>query len=120
MVFKKRYRWFQVSESIFHYIYHHLLHPHGPLDCAPAGPPLMLTLARPPLPILGASGAAFGSFLAIDVNTSMTLAAVLADVSMKRRLHSSAYALASSKLTARLLAKSSLFPARAMTIVGLA
>lgn len=58
------------------------------------------------------------------VNSSFTFSAVFADVSKNKRPASLAYASASAVSTARFdgvdVAKSSLFPARAMTIDSLA
>ena len=53
------------------------------------------------------------------LKSSSTLRAVLADVSMKKSPLSFAYSLASDASTLRLLARSHLFPARAMTMLGL-
>lgn len=58
--------------------------------------------------------------LPIARNMSLTFIAVLADVSMKRRPFSSAYVCASSYSTTLLFAKSALFPANAITMLGLA
>ena len=54
------------------------------------------------------------------LNSSSTLRAVLADVSMKKRPLSLAYSDASEASTLRFDARSHLFPARAMTMLGLA
>lgn len=54
---------------------------------------------------------ALGSLRAISLNNSLTFAAVFADVSMKNRPFSVAYAVASSTVTARALSRSALLPA---------
>lgn len=56
------------------------------------------------------AASAFGSLRAISLNSSFTFAAVLADVSMKNRPFSVAYAVASSTVTARALSRSALLP----------
>lgn len=60
------------------------------------------------------------AYLAMARNISLTLLAFLADVSMKSKPFSSAYALASSYSTSLLLPKSDLLPAKAITMLGLA
>lgn len=54
----------------------------------------------------------------IAKNISFTFIAVLADVSMNKSPFSSAYCLASSYSTSRLVVKSALLPAKAITIFG--
>ena len=55
----------------------------------------------------------------MDTNSSFTLEAVLAEVSINIILFSSAYCLASSGSTFLFALRSDLFPAKAMTILGL-
>lgn len=78
--------------------------------------------AAPPAPRFKPRGPArsSGSLLAIAVKRSLTFVAFLADVSKKRRCASRAYVSASAVGTARLdgsaVTRSSLLPARAMTM----